>query len=274
MSRVALITGAGRSNGLGQAIAMRLATDGCDIMSHYRGSLSGDIAPPHGVGVADDLEKTAQAIRNETGQRVETVTGDLLDVSAIDAIVASAEALFGRLDILVNNARIGYLFGPLIELDPKYLDTVLGVNLRAPMLLTGKAAPLMINGGQDGRVITIASQATKPGFAFASAYTASKHELLGFTRSAALELGEHGITVNAVCPNHVTTGLGAWQNDFMSKARGQTMEEYMAVMRAHIPLGRPSLPEGTANAVAFLCANQATYITGEAMNVSGGEEYH
>lgn len=274
MSRVALITGAGRSNGLGQAIAMRLATDGCDIMSHYRGSLSGDIAPTHGVGVADDLEKTAQAIRNETGQRVETVTGDLLDVSAIDAIVASAEALFGRLDILVNNARIGYLFGPLTELDPKYLDAVLSVNLRAPMLLTGKAAPLMINGGQDGRVITIASQATKPGFAFASAYTASKHELLGFTRSAALELGEHGITVNAVCPNHVTTGLGAWQNDFMSKARGQTMEEYMAVMRARSPLGRPGLREDTANAVAFLCANQATYITGEAMNVSGGEEYH
>jgi meso-butanediol dehydrogenase/(S,S)-butanediol dehydrogenase/diacetyl reductase len=97
---------------------------------------------------------------------------------------------------------------------------------------------------------------------------------LGFTRSAALELGEHGITVNAVCPNHVTTGLGAWQNDFMRKARGQTMEEYMAVMRARIPLGRSGLPKDTANAVAFLCSEQADYITGEAMNVSGGEEYH
>ena len=142
------------------------------------------------------------------------------------------------------------------------------------MLLTGKAVPLMINGGQGGRVINIASQAAKSGFAFASAYTASKHGLLGFTRSAALELGEHGITVNAVCPNHVTTGLGAWQNDFMRKARGQTMEEYMAVMRARIPLGRLGLPKDTANAVAFLCSEQANYITGEAMNVSGGEEYH
>ena len=123
-------------------------------------------------------------------------------------------------------------------------------------------------------MINIASQAAKSGFAFASAYTASKHGLLGFTRSAALELGEHGITVNAVCPNHVTTGLGAWQNDFMRKARGQTMEEYMAVMRARIPLGRLGLPKDTANAVAFLCSEQANYITGEAMNVSGGEEYH
>lgn len=274
MSRVALITGAGRSNGLGKAIAMRLASEGCDILTHDRGSLSGDIAPTHGVGLADDLEKTAQDIRNATGQRVETVTGDLLDVSAIDAIVASAEALFGRLDILVNNAGIGYLFGPLTAVDPKHLDAVLGVNLRAPMLLTGKAVPLMINGGQGGRVINIASQAAKSGFAFASAYTASKHGLLGFTRSAAIELGEHGITVNAVCPNHVTTGLGAWQNDFMRKARGQTMEEYMAVMRARIPLGRLGLPKDTANAVAFLCSEQANYITGEAMNVSGGEEYH
>ena len=220
MSRVALITGAGRPKGLGQAIAMRLAADGCDILLHDRGSADGDIAPVHGVGLADDLERTAEAIRNTTGQRVETVTGDLLDTETIDAIVSAAETRFGRLDILVSNAGIGFLFGPLTETQPAHLDAVLGVNLRAPMLLTGRAVPLMIRGGRGGRIINIASQAAKSGFAFASAYTASKHGLLGFTRSAALELGEHGITVNAVCPNHVTTGLGAWQNDFMSRARG------------------------------------------------------
>ena len=274
MSRVALITGAGRPKGLGQAIAMRLAADGCDILLHDRGSADGDIAPVHGVGLADDLERTAEAIRNTTGQRVETVTGDLLDTETIDAIVSAAETRFGRLDILVNNAGIGFLFGPLTDTQPAHLDAVLGVNLRAPMLLTGKAVPLMIRGGRGGRIINIASQAAKSGFAFASAYTASKHGLLGFTRSAALELGEYGITVNAVCPNHVTTGLGAWQNDFMSRARGETLEQYLANMRARIPLGRPGLPEDTANAVAFLCSEQATYVTGEAMNVSGGEEYH
>ncbi len=77
-----------------------------------------------------------------------------------------------------------------------------------------------------------------------------------------------------VCPNHVTTGLGSWQNDFMSKARGQSLEDYMEAMRARIPLGRVGLPEDSAKAVAFLCSDQASYITGEAMNVSGGEEYH
>ena len=274
MTRTALITGAARPLGLGQAIAMRLAADGCDILLHDRGATEGDIAPAHGVGVAEDLEMTAQKIRDTTGQRVATVTGDLLKYSSITAIVAAADAYFGRLDILVNNAGIGYLFGPLTEADPNRLDAVLGVNLRAPMLLTGQATLLMIRGDAGGRVINIASQAAKSGFAFASAYTASKHGLLGFTRSAALELGPHGITVNAVCPNHVTTGLGAWQNDFMSKARGEKLDEYLANMRARIPLGRTGRPEDTANAVSFLCSEQAAYMTGEAMNVSGGEEYH
>jgi meso-butanediol dehydrogenase/(S,S)-butanediol dehydrogenase/diacetyl reductase len=274
MTRVALVTGASRPKGLGQAIATRLAADGCDILLHDRGALDGDIAPAHGVGVAQDLEATAQMIRDATGQRIETVAGNLLDSEAIRDIISAADDRFGRLDVLVNNAGVGYLFGPLTETDPVHLDAVLGVNLRAPMLLTGQAAKLMIRGGKGGRVINIASQAAKSGFAFASAYTASKHGLLGFTRSAALELGQHGITVNAVCPNHVTTGLGAWQNDFMSKARGETLEQYMDGMRARIPLGRTGLPEDTANAVAFLCSDQASYVTGEAMNVSGGEEYH
>jgi meso-butanediol dehydrogenase/(S,S)-butanediol dehydrogenase/diacetyl reductase len=274
MTRVALITGAGRAGGLGQAIAMRLARDGCDIVLHDRGATEGDIAPAHGVGIAQDLADTAQSIRTATGQRVETVTGDLLETQTLSGLVDDVDAAFGRLDILVNNAGVGYLFGALTETDPDHLDAVLGVNLRAPMLLTKHAAQLMIRGGEGGRVINIASQAAKSGFAFATAYTASKHGLLGFTRAAALELGEHKITVNAVCPNHVTTGLGAWQNDFMAKARGETLDQYMNGMKARIPLGRTGVPDDTASAVAFLCSDQAGYMTAEAMNVSGGEEYH
>lgn len=272
--KVALVTGAGRPRGLGQAIAMRLAADGASVMIHDRGAVAGDLAPAHGVGVASDLEQTAAAIRAATGARVETVTGDLLDEGAIAGIVAATDAAFGGLDILVNNAGIGYLFGALVETDPVQLDAVLGVNLRAPMLLTKHAAQVMIRAGKGGRVVNIASQAGKSGFAFATAYTASKHGLIGFTRAAAMELAPHGITVNAVCPNHVTTGLGAWQNDFMSKARGETLDQYLDGMRKRIPLGRTGLPEDTAAAVAFLCSDDASYITAEAMNVSGGEEYH
>jgi meso-butanediol dehydrogenase/(S,S)-butanediol dehydrogenase/diacetyl reductase len=274
MGKKALITGAGRARGLGQAIAQRLAAEGAAVMIHDRGAAGDDLAPAHGVGVADDLAATAAAIRAETGARVETVTGDLLDDAAPEQIVAACVDALGGIDILVNNAGIGYLFGPLVDMQHSHLDAVLGVNLRAPMLLTRHAAAAMIRAGRGGRVVNIASQAGKSGFAFATAYTASKHGLIGFTRAAAMELAPHGITVNAVCPNHVTTGLGAWQNDFMSQARGETLDEYLDGMRKRIPLGRTGLPQDTAAAVAFLCSDDAAYITAEAMNVSGGEEYH
>lgn len=272
--RVALVTGAGRARGLGQAIARRLALEGAAVVIHDRGAVAGEIAPAHGVGVASEMEAVAAGIRAETGARVATVTGDLLDEAALGGVVEGAVGAFGGLDILINNAGIGYLFGPLVEQEAAHLDAVMGVNLRAPMRLTALAAKVMIAAGKGGRVVNIASQAGKSGFAFATAYTASKHGLIGFTRAAAMELAPHGITVNAVCPNHVTTGLGAWQNAFMAAARGETVEQYLAGMRGRIPLGRVGTPEDTAAAVAFLCSDDAAYVTAEAMNVSGGEEYH
>ena len=271
--KVALVTGAGRKAGLGQAIARRLASHGAHVVLHDRGAVSGALAPAHGVGTADDLSAMADGIR-ALGVEVMTHACDLLDETAIAGMMAAVEQRFGRLDILVNNAGIGYLFGPLIEMPTVEFDAVIGVNLRAPALCIKHAAPIMIAGGRGGRIINIASQAGKSGFAFASAYTASKHGLIGLTRSVALELGSHGITVNAICPNHVTTGLGAWQNDFMSKARGQSLEAYLADMRNRIPLGRTGTPEDTAAIAAFLASDDASYVTAEAINVSGGEEYH
>lgn len=271
--KVALITGAGRPGGLGQGMARKLASQGARIVLHDRGALAGAAAPAHGVGTATDLESVAAELAAE-GAEVVTVTGDLLDEAAIERIVGAAVENFDRLDILINNAGVGYLFGPLVELEAESWDVVLGVNLRAPALATKHAAKQMIAQGQGGRIINIASQAAKTGFAFASAYTASKHGLIGLTRSAALELGEHGITVNAICPNHVTTGLGAWQNRFMSEARGQSMDAYLDEMRARIPLRRTGTPNDTAETAAFLCSEAAAYITAEAINVSGGEEYH
>ena len=98
---------------------------------------------------------------------------------------------------------------------------------------------------------------------------------MGLARSAAIELGPHGITVNNVCPNHGTTGLGAWQNAYFAKVTGHAdVPSYLAAMAARIPMGRPGRPEDTANAVAYLCSDDAAYITAESMNVSGGEEPH
>ncbi len=271
--KVAIVTGAGRPAGLGQAMARRLASEGCKIVVHDLGAIAGETAPAHGVGTRDDLEAVVSEIRAAGGEAI-SFTGDVRVEAEVEALVGAAVDAYGRLDIMINNAGVGYLFGPLLEMSQERWDTVLGVNLRGCFFGIKHAAKRMIAQGGGGRIISIASQAAKSGFAFAAAYTASKHGLVGLTRSAALELGSHGITVNAICPNHVTTGLGAWQNDFMSKSRGQSLDEYMAQMRARIPLGRTGSTEDTANACAFLCSSQADYITGEAMNVSGGEEYH
>ncbi len=219
------------------------------------------------------MARTAAAIRADGGDCT-AMSLDVLEESQVEAVIAEIAAIFGGIDILVNNAGIGYLMKPLTDMDASEWDAVLGVNLRGAFLCIKHAARAMQAQGRGGRIINIASQAAKSGFPHAVAYCSSKHGVVGLTRVAALELGSHGITVNAVCPNHVTTGLGAWQNEYFAKLSGQSVEDYLAAMRGRIPLGRPGLPADTAAACAFLCSDDGAYITGEAMNVSGGEETH
>jgi NAD(P)-dependent dehydrogenase (short-subunit alcohol dehydrogenase family) len=276
--KVAIVTGSGRSGGLGEAMAKRLAAEGARVVIHDIGLTKGDIAPAHGVGVIAEMESIVEDIRSAGGEAT-MFAGDMLVEAEVAALVGHAVKTYGRLDILVNNAGVGFMFGPLVEMTAERWDTVLNVNLRGSFFAMKYAALQMIAQGPQGdwgagRIISIGSRASKSGGMLTAAYTASKHALVGLTRSAALEFGAHKINVNAICPNHVTTQLGAWQNAFMAKARGQTHEDYMAAMRGRIPLGRVGLVEDSANACAFLCSGQANYITGEAMNVSGGEEYH
>ena len=276
--KVAVVTGAGRRNGLGEAIARKLAENGARIVLHDIGKAEGEMAPAHGVGASEEMEDVAHAMC-ETGADISTYQADMREEDEVSAMIDHAVSRFGRLDILVNNAGVGYLFGPLIEATQERWDTVLNVNLRGAFFAMKHAARQMLaqpleEGWGRGRIVSVASRAAKSGSALTSSYVASKHGLVGLTRSAAIELGPEQITVNAVCPNHVTTGLGSWQNDFMAKARGQNVDDYLDAMRARIPLGRVGETSDTANACAFLCSGQARYITGEAMNVSGGEEMH
>lgn len=275
--KVALVTGAGRPGGMGVAIASRLASDGAHVMLHDRGSPANG-APMEGVATPDDLEEATRSILDR-GFSAAACTADLTIESEVEAMVESVVSRFGRIDILINNAGVGFKFGPLLDMAVEDWDLVNNVNLRGSFLATKHAARKMVlqpiqEGWGRGRIISIGSRASKSGSAWAGAYAASKHGIVGLTRSLALELGSHAITVNAVCPNHVTTQLGSWQNDFMAEARGQSVEDYLAEMRSRIPLGRVGQQADTANACAFLASGQASYITGEAMNVSGGEEYH
>ena len=274
LGKTAVVTGSGRRKGLGEAIVRRLAAEGANIVLSDIGRARDTATAAEHVGQEDEMAAIAQEIA-EMWVGVSTKACDVRIPSEVDALAQHAVDTFGSLDIWVNNAGIGYIMKPWLEVTEGDWDAVIDVNLKGCFFGIQAAARRMIEAGKGGRIINIASQAAKSGFPHAQAYTSSKHGLVGLARSAAVELGAHQITVNNVCPNHVTTGLGAWQNEYFSKGVGAaSVEDYLKAMAARIPLGRPGLPEDTAAAVAFLCSADAVYITGESMNVSGGEEPH
>ncbi|GAB3096579.1 SDR family oxidoreductase [Aestuariicella hydrocarbonica] len=273
MGKVAVITGAGRRAGLGEAMAKRLAAEGAKVVITDLGQAQGELLPANAIGGSDEMQQIVDDIHAAGGEAAAFVC-NVLNPEDVKAAVDFAITTFGGLDIWVNNAGVGYLMKPILEMEPAEWDTVLNVNLRGTFYGIKYAAAQMVAQGRGGRIINIGSQASKSAFAHASAYTTSKHGMVGLTRVAAQELGEHAINVNTICPNHVTTGLGAWQNSHFSQVTGKGDDKYMQDMKARIPLGRPGLQEDVAKACVFLCSDEAAYITGESMNVSGGEEYH
>ncbi len=271
--KVAIVTGSGRRKGIGEAIVLRLAQEGCSVVISDLGTPKGSEFSKDHIGTTDEMEAIAADARAYSVQAL-CVPCDVRYESEAANLIAETVKAFGKVDILVNNAGVGYLMEPFTEFKESSWDAVLDVNLKGAFLCSKHAAIQMVKQGVGGSIINIASQAAKSGFPFAAAYTASKHGLVGLTRSNAVELGKFGIRVNAVCPNHITTGLGHWQNQFFSEKLGMDYETYLQGIRNRNPLGRTGLVEDIAKAVAFLASDQAAYITGEAMNVSGGEEYH
>jgi NAD(P)-dependent dehydrogenase (short-subunit alcohol dehydrogenase family) len=272
--KTAVITGSGRRKGLGEAIARRLAAEGAAVVISDIGASRDAATPGAMIGATDEMEAIAGKIR-AAGGKASTCVCDVRDYAAMQALADHAVKTHGSLDIWVNNAGIGYIMKPLMDVTPDDWRAVIDVNLTGCFFGIKAAAEKMIPQGKGGRIVNIASQAAKSGFPHAQAYTASKHGLVGLTRSAAIELGPHRITVNNVCPNHVTTGLGAQQNEYFSKLLGfDSVEAYLANMAGKNPMGRPGLASDTAAACAWLASDDAAYVTGEALNVSGGEEMH
>lgn len=272
--KTAVITGSGRRGGLGEAIAKKLASEGANIVISDIGKSRDSATGAEHIGSSDEMESIADEMR-EMGVESSTCDCDVRSLEEVRNLAKHTTGKHGSLDIWVNNAGIGYIMKPLLEVSEEDWRAVIDVNLTGAFFGVKSAAEIMVEQGKGGRIINIASQAAKSGFPHAQAYTSSKHGLVGLARSAAVELGAHDITVNNVCPNHVTTGLGAWQNEYFAKVVGaDSVEDYLKAMAARIPMGRPGLPEDTANAVAFLCSDDAQYITAESMNVSGGEEPH
>ena len=266
--KVAVCTGSGRPGGLGEAILRRLGEEGYRlVVTDVDGSGSSHLAKP------DEMASVAESLRSQ-GADVLSHGCDVRSAESVKQLFDVVMEHFGRVDVLINNAGIGFVMKDTREVSPDEWNLVIDVTLSGVFHCTQAVAAHMEAAGQGGRIINIASQAAKSGFPHMAPYCAAKHGVIGLTRTAAIDYGAAGITVNAVCPNHVTTGLGSAQNAYFSAFKGLTEAAYLEEMAARIPLQRIGQAADTAAMCAFLASDDASFISGEAINVTGGEEMH
>ena len=269
--RVALVTGAARPRGIGRATALRLAREGADVACLDIARPYADF-PGHGVASSDDLDAVVEEIRS-LGRRAVALRCDVSSWDEVHAAVESASAELGVITLVANvagGAGFGMGLGPLLGISEAEWDVVVDVNLKGTWMVSRACATKMVGAGEHGRIVNVASQAGKRGFGGLGAYCAAKAGVILLTQTMALELGPSNITVNAVCPGTVDTDLlnpdGRMQQLLAGAPGG-----FDAWVKREIPLGRLETADDVAASIAFLCSDDASYITGEALNVSGGQ---
>lgn len=273
--KVAVVTGAGRIGGIGEAIARALGGEGAKIVLSDIGRPL-ERFPEYQVAERSEIERIRKSL-TDAGTQVEIVYADVSKEKDVEGLVRGAVERFGRLDVMVNNAGIGLGLVPVTEITVEAWHQNLDVMALGTMLGIRESAKQMIRQGDGGAIINIASQAGKTGWPLLGAYCAAKFAIVGLTQVAAKELGQHRITVNSVCPGTVETPLlglkgGLWEA--YSKLFGQNVKELKATILPQIPLGRFQKPEDVADLVLFLASRQGRYITGCAINTTGGQEMH
>jgi len=247
--RHALVTGGGQ--GIGAAIAHLLVRRGMRVT------------------VLGRRLATGQALAAEPPDLLHAVAADVANASEVAAAFADAVVRFGRVDVLVNNAGQAES-APFLKMDEALWRRMLDVNLTGTMLCTQAALPGMLEAGW-GRIVNVASTAGQVGYAYVSAYCAAKHGVVGLTRALALEVASKGITVNAVCPGYADTEIVRASIERVVAKTGRSEQEARAAFVQSNPQGRLVAPQEVADAVAWLCSEGASAITGQALSVSGGE---
>jgi len=248
--KVAIVTGA--AQGIGKAVARRLARDGFAIAIV-------DIN-------ADALDGVKKEIEGEGGQAL-ALKADLTKIEDVQNVIIRA-AEWGDLTVLVNNAgRV--IISPFLEITEKEWDTIMTLNLKTVFFATQFAAKHMQSGGH---IVNLSSISGRSGRSDQAHYAAAKCAVISLTQSAALAFASQRITVNAVCPGVVDTPMTNSIHEVRAVALGITPQESLARMVAKIPLGRLETPDDVASAISFLCSRDAAYITGQSLNVDGGME--
>lgn len=277
--KVALITGAGGMKGIGRACALKLASQGADIAISDFKREAGDLPPQEVKARWRSIDSVAEEVK-ALGRRCLKIWCDLTVSEQIEDMARRAEEHYGHVDILINNARaiIGRDRVGITELREEVWQRFLRVNTTAVFLCTKFVGRIMVEKGNGGRIINIASDASKRARPNTAAYTTSKFAVIGLTQASALDLAPHRITVNAVCPGSVNTDrLNYWEAE-QAQAKGVSLEEFRAGIVAEagksVPLGRIAEPEDVAKLVAFLASDEAAFITGQAYNVNGGTLFH
>lgn len=268
--RVAVITGAGRKGGIGEAIAQHLARAGARVVLGDICEAPTDL-PNAGSGQWETLVEIARDI-DASGSQALPLRVDVSDADSVREMFDHAQKTFGRLDILVNNAGVAVGPAPVVQMEEEAWRRTLEINATGTFLCCKIGLPLMIQSGKGGRIVNISSLAAKRPKPFVSAYAASKAAVMALTRSLAQEVAQFGITVNAVLPGDVDTTLKRWGLQLEATVTGQSYEEVLSAAVSKVPVGRFAVPSDVANLVGFLVSAEASFITGQAYNLTGGRE--
>jgi NAD(P)-dependent dehydrogenase (short-subunit alcohol dehydrogenase family) len=244
--RTCLVTGAGR--GIGRAVALRLSAEGHRVALTARS--------------ADQLHEVAAELPGPSL----VLPADITDASAVEETFAAVEDRWGGVDVLVANAGAG-ASAKLADTTDEMWQAQLDLLLTAPFRCVRRAVPGMVGRGW-GRIVVVASVASRRGEPYVAAYTAAKHGVLGLVRAAAAELAGTGVTANAVCPAYVDTPMTDATVAAIARRTGRTPEDARAALAARQPIGRLITTDEVAEAVWFCVANGA--VTGQGLNVDGG----
>jgi len=271
--KVALVTGAARKRGFGHAIAVRFATEGANVIVNSQFRPPEQFPEEEKAGGWTGLDSVVTEIEAQ-GARGLAITADISDRKQVQILVDKGLAEFGRIDFLVANAGI-LIRSPVIEAKEDDWCRTISVNLNGVFYCCQSVARHMVERGGGGAIVNISSRAGKMGMPNHAAYCASKFGVIGLTQVLAIELAPYNIRVNAVCPGRFPTKIASevevWK---LAREKGIDLAEATNIVHADTvpltPMKRVGQPEELASVIIFLCSDEASFMTGQSINVDGG----